>query len=269
MHITCYPTSFYFYANIDVCMADHSPANPILKLSPTPNGHILYFFGARHANDPTDPQFDVLKSLWDEFISRTDTQRIVFVESVVREAPKQFTDAIVQRGEVGATLWLAHRDSVVAVCPEPDDSEQRRVLCAQFDPRDVAYTLIAQNLTSWGRRKVQTFDFKEAVERSLSREAKFADIYSFTPDATWFQEQHRKLFGEQPLEDKGFLDTISDPRRKDTLVNVIVAARSLMRNEYIAKRFSEAWNDGKNIFIVYGNGHLPVLETALHAMVEK
>lgn len=243
--------------------------NPTIKLGSNANGQILYFFGAFHGNDPISQQFTGLENIWGEFIANPGEKRIAVVESAVRDVPEQLADAIIQRGEVGATLWLAQRDGVPALCFEPDDAEQRRLLCEKFNPRDVAYTLIAQNLTSWGRRKVKTFDFAEAVRRSISREAKFDELYGFTPDDAWFQNQHRKLFGEQPLEDEKFLDTISDPRRNDTLVNTIVAARSRMRNDYIAKQFSKAWGEGKSIFIVYGKDHLPVLEPALRAMVGK
>lgn len=194
--------------------------------------------------------------------------QIVFIESAVREVPEFLNDTIIQRGEVGATLWLAHHNNIPALCPEPDDAEQRRALCAQFSARDVAYTLIIQNLTAWGRKKVKLFDFNEAIKRSISREEKFSELYGFMPDDAWLFEQHKKLFNDQPLEDKQFLDRISDPRRNDTLVNTIVVARSNMRNEYIAKQISEAWHQGRSVFITYGNGHLPILEPVLHAMVE-
>ena len=121
--------------------------NPILKLGPNSMGQILYFFGAQHANDPSDSQFTQLKNLWAEFIIHANAQRVVFVEATIRDVPGQLNDAIIQQGEVGAILWLAHRDDVLAICVEPDDIEQRRVLCIQFNPQDVAYTFIIQNLT--------------------------------------------------------------------------------------------------------------------------
>lgn len=241
--------------------------NPTIKLGPTINGQVLYFFGAVHGNDPSDHQFEYLKEFWDEFIANTGPQRTVFVESIVRDAPEQFAEAIIQRGEVGATLWLAQRDGVPVICPEPDDTEQRRALCLKFDSHDVAYTMVIQGLTSWNRRKVREFDFGEAIERFVKRETKFADIFGFTPDTFWFQDQHRKLFGEQQLEDKTFLDSVSDPRKSDTLVNQIVSSRTKMRNEYVLSRIADVWGSGQSVFIVYGKGHLVVLEPALRKML--
>lgn len=255
----------FFYDSINY-MFKTKQENPILKLGPNSTGQILYFFGARHANDPSDPQFTQLENLWSEFIINANAQCVVFVESVVRDVPEQLSNAIIQRGEIGAMLWFAHRDDTLAICSEPDDIEQRRALCTQFNSQDVAYTFIVQNLTSWSRLEFQKFDFNEAVKRAISREVKFFEIYGFTTDVAWFFEHHRKLFGEQLLEDKNFLDAISDPRRNDTLVNSIVAARSQMRNEYIAKRFSDAWLNGKSIFIVYGKGHLSFLEPVLRKL---
>lgn len=240
--------------------------NPTLILGPTSTGQVLYFFSARHGNDPADVQFGQLRQLWEKFLSSAKNDRLVFTESAVREVPAGYEDAIKQRGEVGATQWLAKEVGVTAVCPEPDDIEQRKSLCADFSPQAVAYALIAQNLAAWFRH-THDFTFPEAIERSIKRETKFSDIYGFTPDVAWFQDQHRKLFGEQALEDKAFLDSISDPRKSSTLVNQIVAGRTKMRNEYVRERISGAWKLGKSIFMVYGKGHLAMLESELKKLI--
>lgn len=248
-------------------MPEHQQSNPTLKLGPNSNGQILYFFGARHGNDPTDAQFSQLKELWSDFLNVAKGERITFTEAAIREVPVTFEDAIKQRGEVGAAQWLSKQAGVTAMCPEPDDTEQREALCADFSPQAVAYALIAQNLAAWFRH-AHDFPFSEAIERSVKRETKFSDIYGFSPDVVWFQEQHRKLFGDQQPEDKTFLDSIADPRKNDTLVNQIVSGRTKMRNEYVRARIAEAWKSGKSIFIVYGKGHLVVLEAELKALVK-
>lgn len=247
-------------------MSDDIQKNPELKLGPTSRGQILYFFGARHGNDPADAQFIQLKQLWNDFLNTVKDERIVCTEAAIREVPEIFEDAIKQRGEVGATQWLAKEAGVTVMCPEPDDVEQRKALCASFDAQAVAYALIAQNLAAWFRH-VHDFAFSEAIERSVKRETKFADIYGFTPDGAWFQKKHRALFGERVLEDKAFLDSIADPRKSNTLVNQIVSGRTKMRNEYVRACIADAWKSGKSIFIVYGKGHLAVLESELRELV--
>ena len=243
-------------------MSEEKKDISIFKIGPTPTGQVLYFFGARHTNDPGDTQFAELKRFWDEFLNISKTERVVFTEGTIRVTLPKYEDSIIQHGETGAMQWLANESSVTCVCPEPDSNEQRRVLCTSFDPKLVAYTMIAQNLTSWYRHTNQS-SFDEALNKVIEREAKFADIYGFVCDKIWFLEQHKKLFGEQKLDDKKFLDLITDPRKNDTVINTIVALRTKKRNEHIFGEINNAWKSGKSIFAVYGKGHLVALEDLL------
>ncbi|MDP2642044.1 MAG: hypothetical protein Q8P21_02015 [bacterium] len=246
-------------------MSDQSQQNPILRLKSTSGGQILYFFGAKHTNDLTDTQFSYLKQLWEEFFAAAKGGKIVFVEGTTHGMPQSYEEAIRQYGEAGAIQWLAMKEDVETIRPELDDLEQRKTLCTIFHPQFVAYTVIVQNLAGWFRHTGQS-SFDEAIGRVLSREAKFRDVYGFVPDKSWLEGHHKRLFGEQRLEDKGFLDSISDPRKTDTIVNSIVASRSKMRDEYILSAITKVWKSGKSIFIVYGKGHLNALENSLQEL---
>ena len=256
----------FFYASINVFMLEQSQENPILKLGPNLNGQVLSFFGARHTNDPTDIQFNHLKQFWNEFLNIVKNKSVVLTEGVIRAIPLGYEDSIQQHGETGAAQWLAKEAGVDVIYSEPSVEEQRKWLCASLDSQIVAYTMIVQNLAVWFRQTRQ-LSFDEAVNRSVKREAKFLGIYGFTPDDVWFYNQHRKLFGEQHLEDRSFLDSISDPRKSDTPVNTVVALRTKIRNEYLLSAITEAWKSGKNIFIVYGKGHLTALERPLQELI--
>lgn len=246
-------------------MSEQSQDNPILKLGPNTVGQVLYFFGARHTNDPSDEQFVYIKKFFEEFLSVAKWVKIMFVEGATREIPQKYEEAINQYGESGAIQWLGRETNIDIIRPEPDEKEQRRALCVLFNPHIVAYTIIIQNLASWFRHKNQ-ISFNEAIDRVLNREVKFSSIYSFTPNKSWFDKQHKKLFGEQKLEDKQFLDLISDPRKNDTEINKIVASRSGMRDKYILNKINDAWKAGKSIFIVYGRGHLITMEPELRKL---
>jgi len=174
-----------------------------------------------------------------------------------------------QRGEVGAGQNLAQTAGVPIQCPEPDDTQQRQSLSEKFDPDEVVYTLIVQNLGAWFRRTNPSTTFQEAIERTLKREANFSKIYGFTPDNKWLLEQHAKLFGSQNLEDRQFLDSITDPRTTKLKINKIVAARTQIRNDYILNNIQDAWSEGKSIFIVYGRGHATVLIPQLQNFINK
>ena len=247
----------YYRAHMDLL-----GENPVLKLGPNTNGQILYFFGARHTNDPADHQFESLKEVFYEFLKVGKEENIIFSERIVREVPESYEEGVRREGEAGAIQWLAQKSSINIICPEPSEAEQRKLLSALFEPQTVAYAMVAQNLSAWFRHASST-SFDEAVARVLNREAKFSEIYGFLPDKLWFEGQHKKLFGEQKLEDKSFLDSIVDPRKDNTVINNVVVLRSKLRNEHILSVIKKMWEAEKNIFIVYGKGHLVSLEQPL------
>ncbi|PIR88643.1 MAG: hypothetical protein COU09_01155 [Candidatus Harrisonbacteria bacterium CG10_big_fil_rev_8_21_14_0_10_44_23] len=245
---------------------EKSQYNPVLRLGPNSVGQVLYFFGAVHTNKYTDIQFKNLRKFWDKFLSVTKNEKTVFIEGVLHELPPDYKEAIKVYGETGAIGWLAREAGIEIVHAEPSEDLQRESLCGLFDSKVVAYSIIIQNLGVWFRHESQT-DFEEALNRVLKREAKFSDIYGFTTDKSWFSSQHEKLFPHQTLEDKQFLDSISDPRNNNTVVNEIVACRSKFRDKHILSLIKKVFQSGKSIFIVYGKGHLATLESSIQKLV--
>jgi len=260
------PYATRFHVNIKISLSEQSQENYVLKLNSDLTGQILYFFGAKHTNNPNDAQFNHLKKLFEEFLKIAKGEKIIFTEGAIHETLQDYEEAIRQQGEIGAIQWLGNEADIEMICPEPSSSEQRKALCLSFDPQIVAYAMVTQNLAGWFRHTRQS-SFEEATNRSLSREAQFSEIYGFMPDRDWLYDQHKKLFREQLLEDKNFLDSISDPRQDDTQINAIITARTEIRNNYLFSRIAEAWKMGKSILVVYGKGHLDDLETKLSTLV--
>lgn len=238
--------------------------NPIIKIKSI-SGNALYFLGARHTNDPSDVQFDKIKNLWSDFLENTEGERIIFIESIIHNTSDDFEDSVRKYGEAGAVFFLARKAGLGVIKPEPTAEEQRRILCGLFDKEIVVYTMIIQNLSAWSRL-INKSNFNDVLKRTLHTEKEYSEIYGFTPDITWFKKQHRKLFGKQEIEDRFFLNNISNPRKSDTQINIVASHRTKVRNEYIINRITEAWNSGKNIFIVYGKGHLSILEDELQKL---
>ncbi len=236
------------------------------KLGPTSNNQVLYFFGVSHTNNPKHPQFEQIQKLWTEFLNDSKGERIVFVEGRIQKTLSTYEESINQYGEGGGIQWLARQSDIEMLRPEPDDRKQRELLCGLYDTNDVAYTMIVQSLAGWFRH-IRQSTFEEAINKSTERESKFSDIYKFVVDGSWFLNQHKKIFGEQSLEDKQFLDLISDPRRGDTLINNIVSSRTKIRNEFILLEIKKAWESQKSVFIVYGSGHLSALELELKKLI--
>ncbi len=235
----------------------------MLKVGPNKKGGAIYFFGARHTNDFEDSQFELLKSLWDEFMASHKNDGVVFVESEVDDIPNKYGDAIRQYGEVGAASWLAKQAGSVVVCPEPNGEEQRKYLCESFDAQLVAYAFIVRGLSSWFKHKRESH-FDDAVSQLIKREEGFSSVYHFVPNDVWFYSKHNEMFKNQPLSDKKFLDSISDPiQKRHSIINDIISSLSDMRNDFILEMINKFWRQGKSIFIVYGKGHLGVLRAGL------
>ncbi len=232
------------------------------------NGSTLCFFGALHSNDTKHPQFDLLSNTWKFFINNSSKNKVVIVESNKKseqnlKSINNFQEAINLYGEIGAAYCLAHEGNAKVIYPEPNGEEQRRKLCELFDPQDVAYAFIIQSLLIWFRTE-RKLTLEQSLEKnSIEKETKFSDIYKFTPTTDWFYGRHKKLFGEQKLEDKKFISSISDPRKKDTIINEIVSKRTELRNEYLLKAIEENLKSDKDVFVVYGRGHLDVLKDSL------
>ncbi len=250
-------------------MLNNHQENPVLKIGPNENNQSLYFFGANHSNDPSDSQFIQLQKFWAEFLDVTKENRIVFTERTINKVPPDYNDVIKLDGEGGAVQWLARQSNILAICPEPDSTQQRQSLCQKFDSHEVAYTFIAQYLGAWFRRTNPNKTFREATKDTLEREANFSDIYGFIPDNAWLIEQHKILFGDQNLEDGKFLNHITDPRKTDSKINIIVAARTEVRNDYILNKIQSVWNEGKSLFIVYGKGHATILFPQLQNLLNQ
>jgi hypothetical protein len=228
----------------------------------------FYFFGMVHTNNPDDSQFNSLKEVWSGFLkNKSRKEIIVFTEGTIRTAISNFDDSVIKFGESGGIQWLAKEAKIECVCPEPNNEEQRRDLCVRFDSNSVAYSMIVQNLSSWYRH-ADLLSFNEILVKTIEREAKFSDIYGFSPDIDWFNDYHKKIFGKRKIEDRLFLDSISDPRKDDTLINKIISLRTELRNKRILHSIIEAWKSGKSIFIVYGKGHLDILEDPLKKLLK-
>lgn len=193
-------------------------------------------------------------------------KRILFTEISPKDIPIEISEAITKYGEGGEAQWLARAESVSMECPEPDLEFQKKTLCGNFEPQDVAYTFIVRNLNAWFKRTTQS-TFASALSQTVSRELKLETVYGFAPTLEWFYEHHQKLFGAQAIEDAGFLASISDPRYpENSVTNKIIATTTQIRNEYILNKIKEAWTFGQDIFVVYGRGHLDSLRINLEKL---
>ena len=59
-----------------------------------------------------------------------------------------------------------------------------------------------------------------------------------------------------------------NPNKTETTINKIARAQSDLRDANIASEIERYWNEGKDIFVVFGRGHLIIERPALEAVLK-
>ncbi|MBU6370665.1 MAG: hypothetical protein KGH93_01085 [Patescibacteria group bacterium] len=246
---------------LPACMASSDNFNSILVRYGA-QANLLCFFGALHSNDPKHPQFSLLKNTWN-FFEQGPGNKVVVIESTRNaqnnfEIFENFEEAVKQCGEPGGMYVLSRTAGIEVIFGEIDADEQRKMLLTEFDAENVAYACLMQSAAVWFRAK-RKLSFTEALVNYVKKETMFSSIYGFEPTMDWLYEKHKELFGNQPIDDERFVLSICDPRKKDTLINKIVSKRTEIRNEHLLAIINDNMHVGRNIFVMYGRGHLDML----------
>ena len=224
-------------------------------------GRELVALGVFHSKPPIER----LVALWDGFLKH-EGEMVAMAEGRLRPVPTSLEEAVARRGEVDAVQWLAHRDGVEAVFPEPSNTELITALKENFNSEDVAFSTIASRMSS-RERTLPGLSADEALKQIIEEHAKNSGVYGFTPTLEWFWGKFKSAFGEQSIDDRKFWSSIYDPFSDETIFNRISAQRSRLRDLGILNTIVKYWNEGRNIFFVYGHAHVVRLEPALRALV--
>jgi len=222
------------------------------------------FIGTSHTTDPAHPQWAVLQEEWRLFVDSANPDKIVFFEgrsSVPMTDSEE--DAIVQGADSGYTRWLAEKNGIEAVSPEPDrQAEIDELVESGISEDDIIIYYISRQLAQWHRYdKVTDPDIKAYTEKCIS----------YTVRLKWSKDynlgEYRKVFQATYAEDplvagRRLLSDVSDPS-----INPVSSASSDIRDRSIFKAVSEARKAGKDVFTVYGSGHAIVMEHALRELI--
>ncbi len=235
------------------------------------NGQSLYYFGAKHAMDPKHPQFEYLHEQWLNFLNNHEKEKIVIVHEgdVSEKNLSNLDDAIKKHGESGAIVFWANQENVQSMRPEPTIEDDASVLLKKFSKEEIFYFYIIRGVVSW-QRKVEQGDFNEYILKSVLR---YKNIFNWESFDFSFETNiltvHKKLFGKEfDLNDKEFLRKIPVPVGNISIINEVARTSSQNRNFFILDNIEKLWNEGKNIFIVYGASHSIMQERAIREMVK-
>ena len=132
----------------------------------------------------------------------------------------------------------------------------------------VAYSFIARNISGWFRIKNPNLTFNQSLESTIKKEAQSSNIYKFIPSLEWFKQYHGELFKSDNIKDGDLLRCITDPTRTDSKINEILSADSNFRNMHVFKLINKAKENNENVFIIYGQNQVVVLEEEIKKMYQ-
>lgn len=231
------------------------------------NGQTLYFLGSHHLLNPedkqVDKQFESIRSYWEEFLEKTDRKDcVVLVEGWDSFVEKSESRAK-KRTEAGFTNFLASKEDIKAFTPEPSRLQVARKLLKKFSKDEVMYSYFAAFATQWHRMKNKP-GFEEYMDASMrdckrQLEMKGYDI-SLENFTRLHDETHDHTFDKN---NRGCFYNDHNPTTND-----VSREEGLLRDLHMVPEIKRLWDEGKNIFIVYGSGHAIVQEPALKKLLE-
>lgn len=230
------------------------------------NQQILYYFGANHSRDPQDKQYEMMRKFWKEFLQKTDHKKsVVFVEGGKRPVCDSEDEAITKGAEAHFITYLAAKQNIDTFSPEPPEKFRLEELAKRFSKEEITYYDFARAALQWNRHHGNKPDFKEYVENFLKRNQKNSGWIDFDFSTNHMIELEKKMFNRDFNEnDMQFYYDVSNPTTTFCRINELSRFEdSSLRDGYILEQIEKYWNEGKNLFIVYGASHAVMHEPAV------
>lgn len=224
----------------------------------------LFMFGAAHFRPATDPQFDTMRTMWDEF-KALESPKIAIVESGVGPVAPLFEDSVATGGEAGATVWFGLRDSIGILCADLDFRQRLLSLAKEFDASDIAYWVLAREMDIYFR-KPGARTAEEVLASHLTRYRKLFNEIGVAGDRAWFDAKHAEVSNGKPIDDKEYWDFVNSWSGPQVFMDII-EYESRLRNERVYDVIQHLWELGHSIFMTYGATHAVQLEPALRELV--
>jgi hypothetical protein len=237
----------------------------------------LTFFGTEHNNNINNKQWKILEREWREFVKNTQPEkRVVFLEGGFRvisdlkyldENRKIIGLEVVQRyGESGAWFYFSQDDQKEVIFVDPKFNDEAEYLLKKFDKNIVAYYFFARYFGSYINKQNITFDeaLKQAVATTHDRTHE-----SFSGIIDDYKKIHQQFFSHELDESQiEVVRKASWPIRYDSPSNEVARQSTMFRNKYILEQIKKYWEQGKNIFILFGAGHAVAQKPVLCDFIE-
>jgi hypothetical protein len=230
------------------------------------DNQFLYYFGANHSHDPANKQYDELRYFWHDFLNRTNKiNSIVLVEGGERPICSSEDEAISKGAEAHFITFLAAKESVPTFSPEPPEKFRFNELLKKFSKEEIIYYEFVRMVYQWNRHHGVKPDFDQYLGNTLKHAKNDSGWDDFDFSIKHMVEIEQKLFGRDfNKNDQEFYYDVINPTTTLSRINELSRFEdSGFRDGYILKQIEQYWNEGKNIFVVYGCSHAVMHEPAI------
>ncbi len=223
---------------------------------------LLLFFGSSHSNNPDDEQWPALEENWNKFVTHQNGNKTVITESHLSPgelAGKSREQALAEHSESGLTLWLAGQAGIAAESGEPSREAEINHLKRSYSDAQIMTYYFGRQMHQWVTRDYRTNpDWQpyaaDCVQKYYSLGV-WGEQFDLDRVLAWFAENTGKPFDPQ---DKELLYALSDPSQSE-----VSSASGRFRDEHLKELIQDKWQEGQDVFVVYGSGHAIVLEPVL------
>ncbi len=224
----------------------------------------LFYFGAVHFYDASNPMFEEIEAFWRKFLSSNTSgqEQTVFFEGNFEPVTDDAEATIRAGGESAYVRLLARQAGVAEFRPEPKRLDEINFLRTMFSDEEIFSFYFVRTLVQWHR----LIDGPPVEQYLRSYIQNWQDKYTM-PSEWGFGELYRmaeEIAGEPiSMERKNSLQRIISGRVVQSALNDIDRHVGDFRDVFMVERIIETWRAGRNLFIVYGNLHLMRQKPAL------
>ncbi|PAP75989.1 S41 family peptidase [Rubrivirga marina] len=230
---------------------------------------VLHMVGARHSDDPADPQVAAIEAAWTAF-----RPTVAFYEGPERPLAATADETIRQTGESGLVRWMAARDGVEVRRLEPAPGPEFGAVAAAVGAEPAALFFVLREAARLRDRKDTTGPALDEPIAELLRRA--APLGLPLADLDALRAAYARHFSDVPGSPADWRDVPGawfDPGADDTqtggqFMAEANRASSTFRDRHMARALAEAV-PGERVFAVVGRDHVPAQAPALRCLLRR
>jgi hypothetical protein len=227
----------------------------------------LFYFGGGHSYKPDDLQNSQIEDEFEKFILRNNYKNTISViEGRFKNVREIKEENIKLGGESGLLAYLSKQKEVPFFCFEPKFGEIINKLLGKYS-KDILFYYSINKLALQYNKILEKPKFENYLFKFMERDRIDTGWYDFDFSLENAKRIHKKLFNTDFDEnDKMFFYHNVNPAENSSVFNEISKDFDIYRDVSIVKNILEKWQEGKNIFVVYGSGHAIIQERALKTL---